>query len=370
MINQNKPERVLSRRDALKTLAAATGATALATLPGKWETPALEVGVLPAFAQSSATNIPFTSIAEVGQPGSGVRPAEDRGWIAVVVNNGVAVQQLSGADNGITAQQLPVIIPPIRPDERNFNAPAPSWTSISISTTSFTFISKTSDPDSVPADGTQLVCYGISGDMQFEATITASVINRVVIFDFPLPDTYSGVFYFSVNFVATIITLVTEIEIEVLTYVAVGIYAELSIYVIQLPPDPPFLTSGVVSVISANDPIICPFPPPSLPGSELGISLNYVGGNVTAGSKINNFMLFFPSGNISVFPTGQVIITPPTISTDDICIVFNTDSLVYYSVWITDADGQNSNSIGNFFIPIGLNSTDSDELRISTVPSR
>ncbi|HSR19794.1 MAG TPA: twin-arginine translocation signal domain-containing protein [Anaerolineales bacterium] len=43
----------LSRRDALKVLGAAAGATALANLPSKWTTPELTAGVLPAHAQSS-----------------------------------------------------------------------------------------------------------------------------------------------------------------------------------------------------------------------------------------------------------------------------------------------------------------------------
>jgi hypothetical protein len=43
----------LSRRDALKVLGAAAGATALANLPAKWTTPKLEAGVLPAHAATS-----------------------------------------------------------------------------------------------------------------------------------------------------------------------------------------------------------------------------------------------------------------------------------------------------------------------------
>ncbi len=43
----------LSRRDALKTLAAITGAVSLASLPGRWETPLVEAGALPAHAQNS-----------------------------------------------------------------------------------------------------------------------------------------------------------------------------------------------------------------------------------------------------------------------------------------------------------------------------
>lgn len=45
----------LTRRDALKTLAAITGAVTLASLPNQWEEPIIEVGALPAHAQTSAT---------------------------------------------------------------------------------------------------------------------------------------------------------------------------------------------------------------------------------------------------------------------------------------------------------------------------
>ncbi|HYN89883.1 MAG TPA: twin-arginine translocation signal domain-containing protein [Ardenticatenaceae bacterium] len=45
----------VSRREALKTVAAITGAATLASLPGKWETPVIEVGALPAFAQATPT---------------------------------------------------------------------------------------------------------------------------------------------------------------------------------------------------------------------------------------------------------------------------------------------------------------------------
>lgn len=47
----------LSRREALKLLAAATGAAALSTLPPAWSKPALQVGVLPAHAQTSLLHI-------------------------------------------------------------------------------------------------------------------------------------------------------------------------------------------------------------------------------------------------------------------------------------------------------------------------
>ena len=49
----DKPQIKVSRRDAVKILAAAVGATALANLPSKWSKPNLNVGILPAHAQTS-----------------------------------------------------------------------------------------------------------------------------------------------------------------------------------------------------------------------------------------------------------------------------------------------------------------------------
>ncbi len=48
-----EPKPVLTRRDALKTLAAMTGAIALSNLPNKWEKPVVAVGALPAHAAAS-----------------------------------------------------------------------------------------------------------------------------------------------------------------------------------------------------------------------------------------------------------------------------------------------------------------------------
>jgi hypothetical protein len=60
MPQPNKNKGVLTRRDALKTLAAVTGAVTLAGLPGQWETPLVQVGALPAHAQCSL--IPGTAL--------------------------------------------------------------------------------------------------------------------------------------------------------------------------------------------------------------------------------------------------------------------------------------------------------------------
>lgn len=55
---QEEPE-AISRRRALKTLAAATGAAALSSLPPRWVKPAVQVSTLPAFAQASPTPTPM-----------------------------------------------------------------------------------------------------------------------------------------------------------------------------------------------------------------------------------------------------------------------------------------------------------------------
>jgi len=51
-------EQTLTRREALKTLVAITGAATLASLPKHWESPLIEVGTLPAHAQGSGLMIP------------------------------------------------------------------------------------------------------------------------------------------------------------------------------------------------------------------------------------------------------------------------------------------------------------------------
>ena len=48
--------RLLSRRRALKVLAGLTGGVALTNIPGRWSTPQIDVGVLPAFAQCSESD--------------------------------------------------------------------------------------------------------------------------------------------------------------------------------------------------------------------------------------------------------------------------------------------------------------------------
>ncbi|PWH13192.1 MAG: hypothetical protein DDG60_10910 [Anaerolineae bacterium] len=52
----------LSRRDALKILAAASGAVAISHLPSSWTKPELQVGVLPVHAQTSSLHFLSTPV--------------------------------------------------------------------------------------------------------------------------------------------------------------------------------------------------------------------------------------------------------------------------------------------------------------------
>jgi len=53
---KKREEQRLSRRQALKTLAVATGVMTLSNLPEQWQSPLVELGHLPAHAQGSPTN--------------------------------------------------------------------------------------------------------------------------------------------------------------------------------------------------------------------------------------------------------------------------------------------------------------------------
>ncbi|MCB9077899.1 MAG: hypothetical protein H6631_09925 [Anaerolineaceae bacterium] len=60
----------LTRREALKTLAAVTGSLTLTQLPTEWQSPLVEVGVLPVHALASPQNPTFQIIGVTGPLGS------------------------------------------------------------------------------------------------------------------------------------------------------------------------------------------------------------------------------------------------------------------------------------------------------------
>ncbi|MBN1371944.1 MAG: twin-arginine translocation signal domain-containing protein [Anaerolineaceae bacterium] len=68
-----QPNKNLSRRDAMKILAAAAGATVLANIPSRWSKPGLEAGVLPVHAQTSVTPEPTRPSEPHTLPADGIQ---------------------------------------------------------------------------------------------------------------------------------------------------------------------------------------------------------------------------------------------------------------------------------------------------------
>lgn len=58
---EQSPTHQFTRREALKALAAATGAVVLSNLPVEWKTPIVEIGAVPAHAQGGSGPAPVVS---------------------------------------------------------------------------------------------------------------------------------------------------------------------------------------------------------------------------------------------------------------------------------------------------------------------
>lgn len=83
----------VSRRKALKLIAASTGAVALSSLPGGWSKPSLTVGVLPAHAQISAAPYSITRCAVTAVQGSNfITPFDLIDTIAVITPAAAGIQ--------------------------------------------------------------------------------------------------------------------------------------------------------------------------------------------------------------------------------------------------------------------------------------
>ncbi|MCB0175229.1 MAG: VWA domain-containing protein [Anaerolineaceae bacterium] len=219
MSDQKKEEYILSRRDALKTLVAVTGATTISTISRKWEPPYLDVGVLPAFAQgsqpTSGVDYPFTSEVDVD-------PADallfsNRGWLTVNINNGIPGPPtvVTSADHNIDIQTIPL--------RRPFPSVPPSWNPVSDITIPYRFIST---KGAIPEDGTVIWLYGVSDDGSFEGAIEGVVLNGLVTFEYPAPNPYSGAFYLSANFRNKEIILTDGTQIDSTFYFATGIFGK------------------------------------------------------------------------------------------------------------------------------------------------
>ena len=81
MTEQKQKTKKISRRDAIKLLGAVTGATVLANLPTKWNTPEIASGVLPAHAQTSTTL--FTATCG---PFSDIEPDTDQLTFSILID--------------------------------------------------------------------------------------------------------------------------------------------------------------------------------------------------------------------------------------------------------------------------------------------
>lgn len=86
------PQTPITRRELLKALAAATGAAVLSSVPVKWETPIVEVGELPAHAQSLSGfgAISGTVFVDEGAPAPerGLSPSKTHPAIPVALSGG------------------------------------------------------------------------------------------------------------------------------------------------------------------------------------------------------------------------------------------------------------------------------------------
>ena len=185
MTEENKKN--LSRRDALKFLGAAAGATVLANLPANWSTPELVAGVLPAHAQTSNILHDVTCNADesIGEPQSSS------------YTSGVTI---TPADGGITMRWT-IILVNIAPDDTSAPLTGTATTDASgyaqISTPNLTIINASLAASVTvnwsfenASDGTstcnQVFTYNCGDYMQAVAITTTLVEGQYGDFDFGL----------------------------------------------------------------------------------------------------------------------------------------------------------------------------------------
>jgi len=122
----------LTRRDALKVLIATSGATALSALPTKWERPLVDVGVLPALAQTSPNQYTFNneveSIEFEGPGADQLQYAVTAGWI-VIAPQGTTVGDQAQSRMG---DPLPpwIFSRPWLKVKRKWDVLSPPWTPV------------------------------------------------------------------------------------------------------------------------------------------------------------------------------------------------------------------------------------------------
>ena len=228
-LNEEHPNQSVSRRDALKTLAAIGGATALSTIPSQWQKPIVQVGALPAFAQASPGQFPFTneieSVEFEGNDGP-LQTAIQPGWIIVAPE---------GSTVGSATYDYPwIILQPWIKIKRKFDIiVAPGiWGTLTIKIKiKIKFFAKPGFGSSnAPADNTDIWLFGISGAnlglFQYYV-IKAKITQKKVEFVYQVPAISSGFwpFYFSVFFPFTIV-LVNGSSLFPGFYLGPGIYGD------------------------------------------------------------------------------------------------------------------------------------------------
>lgn len=213
----DQQEPILSHRTALKSLAAASGAAALATAPNNWTWPLVEVGSLPAFAQTSSISYPFTSDIVDLDPIDALVTI-DQGWLVFNIDNGTP----SAALAAFRKQVAPIVTQAI-PTQRPFPSSPPNWPSTANISVPYVFVSTS---DVLPEDGTDVWLYGASEDGQFKGAITKEVSDGEVSFPFPVPSAFTGLFYLAARFFDRRITLTNGQRLDSTYYADEGIFGD------------------------------------------------------------------------------------------------------------------------------------------------
>jgi hypothetical protein len=227
MSDQKAGGPALSRRDALKALAAAGGAAALSTVPNTWEKPMVQVGVLPALAQASPLTFPFRNEVDVRIEQNGVELAgaswfEDQGWVGVYVPdpNNSAPRLLS--DHGHGNQ------PWRKLKRRPVGVPAWAFGSVTVILTLSFFVIDVGKPKKRPKGKCFCYCYGLFGSV-YNGLLEGEIVDGKVVFLITLPVNFFGFFFFSCYF-PLIIVLEDDDELDSAYYFGPCLYGPKSPY--------------------------------------------------------------------------------------------------------------------------------------------
>ena len=102
-------KRQITRRQLIKILAAATGTAVLSSVPNRWKTPIVEVGVLPAHAQGSLRTGTISGGVFEGQALKPNKPNTPRVGVpgATVSVDGTALSAITASDGLYSIPNVP-----------------------------------------------------------------------------------------------------------------------------------------------------------------------------------------------------------------------------------------------------------------------